>query len=85
MSHRPPAARPSRPRADGSIGVLPVARKHAERAIDANKRVCSAADRLLEELDEVTAPHGIPVTGLSDEDSLVIAIADVRAAGAARS
>lgn len=52
-----------------------------ERLVAAGNRACAAydrvkrfADRVSDEIDEVTAPHGIPVTNLDDEDSLVTTI-----------
>ena len=50
----------------------------AVRAIDAYKTISRKADRLANALDEITAP-GVVKNELSEEDSLVIAIADVRA------
>lgn len=44
------------------------------RAIEDHARVRRFADRLCEELDHVTSPHGIPVTDLDPEDSMVIAV-----------
>lgn len=52
----------------------------ALRAIEANQRVCSKAKRLMEEIDDLTPVHGVPVTNLSDEDSLVTTVAAVIAA-----
>jgi hypothetical protein len=61
-------------------------RMHAAgiRAIDAHKRLRSKAATLSREMDEVTSPHGIPVTNLSEEDSMVIAIDRVVASGSKR-
>lgn len=44
------------------------------RAVNAWARCRDTAEQLNEELDDATAPHGIPVTGLCEEDSMVIAI-----------
>lgn len=49
------------------------------RAFDALAALRRRADRLCEELDEVTAPHGIPNTELHDEDSAVTTIEEARA------
>jgi hypothetical protein len=48
------------------------------RAIDANVRLRLRACALSEAIEETTAPHGVPITGLSEEDSMVTAIADAR-------
>lgn len=53
------------------------------RAIESTKRLRRFAERLSEEMDEVTAPHGIQVTGFSEEDSLVTSIEAVMASAAA--
>lgn len=58
-------------------------RAAAVRAAGAARELSRIANKLAEELDEVTAPHGIPVTELSDEDSMVRAIADIIPARAA--
>lgn len=50
------------------------------RAMDAHIRVARAAKRLTEEMEEVTANHGIPVTNLDDGDSLVVAVVETRQA-----
>jgi len=47
------------------------------RALDAHARVRRFAERLGEELDHVTSPHGIPTTDLDPEDSMVIAVEKV--------
>lgn len=47
------------------------------RACDAFSQVKIHADRLNEELDDVTNPGGVQVGGLSDEDSMVTSIAAV--------
>lgn len=47
------------------------------RALEAHARVRNVADRLGEELDEVTSPHGIPTMDLDPEDSMVIAVEKV--------
>jgi len=44
------------------------------RACAAYARVERFADRVSEEIDEVTAPHGIQTIGLDEEDSLVTTI-----------
>ena len=52
----------------------------AIRALDAHRRARFVAESVSEELDETTAPHGIPVTELHDEDSLVVVVKDALAA-----
>lgn len=47
------------------------------RASNAYDRVRQFADRVAEELDEVTSPHGIPVMNLDEEDSLVTTVVEV--------
>jgi hypothetical protein len=54
------------------------------RALDAHTRLRRVAERLSEELDEITSPHGVPTTELSDEDSMVIAVERVLASAPAR-
>lgn len=49
-------------------------REAAVVAEDAYHRLRTFADRLTDEMDEVTAPHGVPVTDLDEEDSLVISV-----------
>ncbi len=44
------------------------------RAVDALKSVTRCANKLCEEMDEVTSPHGIPLMDLDEEDSVVIAV-----------
>lgn len=46
------------------------------RAADAYAAISRRAHQLAEELDEVTPLHGIPVTELHDEDSLVTTVAE---------
>lgn len=48
------------------------------RAMDAHASVTRAARRVIEEMDEVTSPHGVPVVELQDEDSMVIAVNEAR-------
>lgn len=50
------------------------------RAADAFRSVRRIADRLNEELDDVTANGGVQVGGLSEEDSMVTSIDAVLAA-----
>lgn len=38
------------------------------------ERLRAKIDAVSEELEEVTSPHGVPTTDLSDEDSMVIAV-----------
>lgn len=52
-------------------------RAAAIRASGGALEVKRIADKLAEELEEVTAPHGIPVVELSDEDSMVKAVAEL--------
>lgn len=49
------------------------------RACDAYRTVSRKAERIQEELDEVTAPHGVPTTELHDEDSIVVAVREAKA------
>lgn len=49
------------------------------RACDAYRTVTRKAERIQEELDEVTSPHGVPTTELHDEDSVVIAVREAKA------
>lgn len=44
------------------------------QAYEAHARVRRFANRLCEELDDVTSPHGIPVTELDPGDSMVVAV-----------
>lgn len=44
------------------------------RALDAHRRARMIAEMVNEELDETTAPHGIPVAFLKEEDSLVTTV-----------
>lgn len=46
------------------------------RALEAYARVIRFAERLGEELDDVTSPHAVP-TQLDPEDSMVIAVENV--------
>lgn len=46
------------------------------RAQDAYRSVRRYAERVTEEMEEVTSPHGIPTANLSEEDSLVTTIAE---------
>lgn len=46
----------------------------AVRALDAHASVSRLAALVLEDLEEVTSPHGIVTTGMSEEDSAVIVI-----------
>lgn len=43
------------------------------RACDAHRQARFVAESVCEELDETTAPHGIPVE-VSEEDSLVVVV-----------
>lgn len=47
------------------------------RACDSYTSVKRAADKVNEELDQVTAPGAVQVAELSDEDSMVVATKDV--------
>ena len=53
------------------------------RAFDSYASVARRAGSILEELDEVTSPHGIPTTELHEEDSAVTTIEAARSANAA--
>jgi hypothetical protein len=44
------------------------------RADESIRRLQRVAIALSEEIDEVTAPHGVPVMDLDPEDSMVIAV-----------
>jgi hypothetical protein len=46
----------------------------ATRTIESCRRVERIADGMLEEMEDVTPIHGIPLTDLDDEDSAVIAL-----------
>ena len=59
--------------ADGSINSGHRLEAAVVRALDAYISIIRKAERLEDELDQVTAP-GVIRTQLSDEDSLVIAI-----------
>jgi hypothetical protein len=59
-------------------------RASAKKACEAYERVQRKADALIEELDDVTSPSGIPKIELSDEDSMVIAVEAVIASGGKR-
>lgn len=50
------------------------------RATNAYASVRRHAERLTDELDDVTPSGGVPVNELDDEDSMVVAVADVIAA-----
>lgn len=56
----------------------------ATRACDAHRRTARVAEGVGEELDETTAPHGIPVTELHDEDSLVVVVKEALAVNASK-
>jgi len=47
------------------------------KACDAYRAIIRAAERLNEELDDVTSPGGIQVANLDREDSMVTSIEDV--------
>jgi hypothetical protein len=53
-------------------------RKASVQAFDACASVQRRATQILEELDEITSPHGVPITELHDEDSAVIAVDEAR-------
>jgi hypothetical protein len=50
--------------------------------LEAHARVRRLAERLVDELDHVTSPHGVPVTDLDPEDSMVVAVEHVIATAA---
>ena len=50
----------------------------------AHQRLRRKAEALVEEMEEVTSPHGIVVADLDDEDSMVIAVASVIESGRAK-
>lgn len=69
----------------GSITTLnPRVQAAGARALESYTRLRRVAARLSEELDEVTSPHGIPTTELSEEDSMVIAVERVIASAPVR-
>jgi hypothetical protein len=51
--------------------------------MESSKRLRRLAKRLTDEMDTATPPHGIAVTGFSEEDSLVTTIDAVIERGAA--
>lgn len=51
-------------------------RSASVQAFDACASVQRRANQILEELDEVTAPHGVPTTELHDEDSAVVVVGE---------
>ena len=55
-------------------------RQSAQRAISKSSRVTELCERVMTEMDEITANHGIPTAELSDEDSVVIAIETAQSA-----
>jgi len=69
--------------ADGSIAGQRML-SASVRAMDAHLALRRKADRVSEEMDDITNPHGIPTTELSAEDSLVIVVDDARGALAAK-
>ncbi|HWW61204.1 MAG TPA: hypothetical protein VN181_07545 [Thermoanaerobaculia bacterium] len=62
--------------AEGSINKNDRMTAAAVRALDAHIHLERTADRLLEELDQITSP-GVVRTQITDEDSLVIAIRQI--------
>jgi hypothetical protein len=50
------------------------------RACDSYRGVRLRAERILDDMDEVTGRHGIPTTDLPEDDSLVIVTQDALAA-----
>lgn len=54
------------------------------RAIEAQERLQRVAQRLTEEIDEVTPVHGVPISGLDDEDSMVTSIEAVMSTSASQ-
>jgi hypothetical protein len=70
-------ARPTK-LADGSVSGQRI-QSAAVRALDAYSLITRRANALTAEMDEVTATNGVPVTDLSEEDSVVTTIAAVRA------
>lgn len=54
------------------------------KACEAYDRLRRLADRLSEEMEEVTAPHGVPTQDLDSDDSLVTTIEAVMASGERR-
>lgn len=49
----------------------------AVRAISSYQSVRAKAERLCEEMDDLTPVNGVPTSNLSDEDSVVTSIASV--------
>lgn len=58
-------------------------RSAAVRATSSSMELKRSAERLSEELDDVTPVHGVPVTGFGEEDSMVTALNDAIAKTAA--
>lgn len=52
----------------------------AIRAMDAHSQIARAARRVVEEMDDITASHGVPLVELHEEDSVVIAVVAAREA-----
>lgn len=45
------------------------------------QRLRRKAEALSEEMEELTSPHGLRVVGLDNDDSMVVAVADVLESG----
>lgn len=76
---------------DGNKNSAPVSDQVADqrmkgaglRAIECHQRVASKAARLIEEMEDLTPVHGVPIA-LSEDDSVVTAISNVLAANTKR-
>lgn len=71
----------SRPQTDGEVSCNEVdyvsnqrMRAAANRALESHQKLTSMAERLCEEMDDATPPLGVPVAGLSPDDSMVMSI-----------
>lgn len=66
------------PLAHGSTPPTERLRAAGIRACDSYASIRRRAEKLYDELDEITSPHGVPTTDLGDEDSAVIAVREAR-------
>lgn len=77
------------PKVNGHHHTVAVPASHTDRLHDAARRsmtdsarICHLADRLNEELDDLTPVNGVPVGEFDQEDSLVVATVEFLAANA---
>lgn len=73
---------PQRKSSNGEHSATNRMRAASVRVFDSYAGVQRRANSILRELDEVTAPHGVPTTELHDEDSAVTTIEAARSANA---